>query len=235
MTTIDNPMAITSPRDLPNTFPVSRRERPAKPALTREKIIDAALIIVRDEGIEKVTMRRIAADLDTGPASLYVYVRNTEDLYAQILDALLAPILPVGPSGSWRDRLIALLMSYTNVLFEHPQAVRMSIGTRPSGTNYLAIVESILTLLSEGGVPNRGAAWAVDQLLAFATSAASQGSSEPAGVSALEQAIGSVSGERFPHISALGAELLSGQGSERFVWGLNVIINGVMSTPRPRF
>src|SRR4051794_25633292 len=80
--------------------PRSRRERPAKPALSRPGIVDAALTILRDEGLAKVTMRRIAAALDTGPASLYVYVHNTEDLHAQILDALLADIAtPAG--GDW--------------------------------------------------------------------------------------------------------------------------------------
>src|ERR1700709_360112 len=91
--------------------PRSRRERPAKQALTRQGIIDAALVILRDEGLDKVTMRRIAAALDTGPASLYVYVRNTEDLHAQILDALLEPV-GAPATGPWRDRLKALLTSY---------------------------------------------------------------------------------------------------------------------------
>ena len=53
--------------------PVSRRDRPAKPPLSREGVIAVSLRIMRDEGLEKVTMRRIAAELDTGPASLYVY------------------------------------------------------------------------------------------------------------------------------------------------------------------
>ena len=50
----------------------SRRERPAKQALTRQGIIDAAFVIMGEEGLGRVTMRRIAQALDTGPASLYV-------------------------------------------------------------------------------------------------------------------------------------------------------------------
>ena len=216
-----------------NLIPPLKRERTPKPPLTREKIIATALALVQAEGIARVSMRRIAAELDTGPASLYAYVKNTEDLYAQILDALLAPVTPIGSEGSWRERLIALLASYTNVLFEHPQIARLSMITRPSGPNYLAIVETVLTLLGDGGVPNRGAAWALDLLLDFATATAAGRDSGTASVSALETAIGSVSSERYPHISVLGSEILSGEASARFTWGLNVIINGVMSTPRP--
>src|SRR6478672_908507 len=86
----------------------SRRERPAKPALSREGIVAAALAVLRAEGLERVTMRRVAAELDTGAASLYVYVRDTEDLHAQLLDALLGPVADAIPAGgTWRERLAA--------------------------------------------------------------------------------------------------------------------------------
>ena len=75
--------------------PRSRRERPAKPALTREGIVAAAVAVLRAEGLRKVTMRRLAEELDTGPASLYVYVRNAAELHAAILDELLGTVGPV--------------------------------------------------------------------------------------------------------------------------------------------
>src|ERR1700761_1100430 len=95
-----------TPRSPAGAARPSRRERPAKPALTREGIIAAAARILRDEGLGKVTMRRVAQELDTGHASLYVYVRNTEDLHAQLLDAQLAGALAgPPPEGTWRSRL----------------------------------------------------------------------------------------------------------------------------------
>ncbi|MFK4274211.1 TetR/AcrR family transcriptional regulator, partial [Streptomyces milbemycinicus] len=68
--------------------PISR-ERPAKPALSRRWIVDTAVRIMRAEGLGKVTMRRLAQELDTGPSSLYVYVANTAELHAAVLDSLL--------------------------------------------------------------------------------------------------------------------------------------------------
>ena len=67
---------------------VSRRERPAKAPLSRESIVAATLRLL-DGGVERVTMRRVAAELDTGPASLYVYVRDTEELHTAVLEELL--------------------------------------------------------------------------------------------------------------------------------------------------
>ena len=152
----------------------SRRERPAKPALTREGIIATAVALVRSEGLARVTMRRLAQELDTGPASLYVYVRNTDELHAAVLDELLGVVdlTPVTADGEWRDRLIELLTSYTMVLFSYPGLAQSALVARPSGAHYLDLLEAVLALLDEGGVPPDRAAWAVDLLLHFATSSA---------------------------------------------------------------
>ena len=222
----------------PNRPPRSRRERPAKPALTRQGIIDAALTILRDEGLSRVTMRRIATALDTGAASLYVYVRDTEDLHAQILDALLGSVEPARSAGTWRERLKALLTRYLLLLYDYPEIARMAMSTQPSGPNYLALVDAVLGLLREGGVPDREAAWTVDLLLLFATANAAEQSTRQASgrlaaeISALSVEIAGAEAERYPHIARLGDELLSG-GPVRFQWGLDVLLAGILATPRP--
>ncbi|QIY94277.1 TetR/AcrR family transcriptional regulator [Streptomyces sp. S1D4-11] len=215
--------------------PISRRERPAKPALTRQGIIDAALAILRDEGLGKVTMRRIAAALDTGPASLYVYVRNTGDLHAQILDSLLGPVkVPASEAGTWRDRMKALLAGYGEVLFRHPEIARMAMSTQPSGPNYLALADAILGLLDEGGVSGREAAWAMDLLLLYPTAVAVEHSSpksatREAEFSALAAKIATADPARYPHVARLGDTLVSGDGPGRSDWALDVILDGVLA------
>src|ERR1700754_3639375 len=85
--------------------PRSRRDRPAKPALSRDAIVEAGLQIVRKEGIDALTMRRIAQALDTGPASLYVYVANRDELWELLFDAAIASVTtePTDPSR-WREQ-----------------------------------------------------------------------------------------------------------------------------------
>jgi AcrR family transcriptional regulator len=221
---------------------VSRRERPAKPPLTREGIVAAAGRIMQAEGLDRVTMRRLAQELDTGPASLYVYVRNTAELHAAMLDELLAQVdlSPVSAAGDWRERLIAVLWSYTRILFEQPGLAPSVLVTRPSGPAYLSLAEGILALLSDGRVPPDRAAWAVDLLLHFATStAAEQGTRQRAADTADEEdalaaALRAASPAAYPHLVALGAdELLSGPGPDRLTWAFTVLINGFLVTPRP--
>src|SRR3954462_6075528 len=86
--------------------PRSRRDRPAKPALSREAIIEAGLAIARTEGIDALTMRRLAQALDTGPASLYVYVANRDALWELLFDAALATVTPEPTDPTrWREQL----------------------------------------------------------------------------------------------------------------------------------
>jgi AcrR family transcriptional regulator len=218
----------------------SRRERPAKPALTRQGIIDAGLSIMNEEGLSKVTMRRIAGALDTGHASLYVYVRDVEDLHAQILDALLAPVAAAAPpAGPWRDRLKALLTGYGEVLRARPEIARMALSTQPGGPNYVALVDAVLGLLLEGGASDRAAAWGVDLLLLYPTASAVEHSGPrpsrhaPGDVDAMATALAEVDASSRPHITRLGQHLLSGRPGTRASWAMDVLIDGILAASPP--
>jgi len=221
--------------------PVSRRERPAKPALTRAGIVAAAVAVMRAEGLEKVTMRRLAQELDTGPASLYVYVANTAELHAAVLDELLGEVdLDTAASGDdWRDRLVGVLTSYTRVLFAHPALARMAVSARPHGEHYLRLVERLIALQIEGDVPPERAGLGVDVLLQVATAtAAEHATRQEAGTDeaewdALTRAISEVPASTHPHLHALGTRLLDGSPEEHLAWCFRVVINGIANTPAP--
>ncbi|GGY17095.1 TetR/AcrR family transcriptional regulator [Streptomyces xanthochromogenes] len=220
--------------------PRSRRERPAKSALTHAGIVSTAVRLMESEGLQRVTMRRLAQELDTGPASLYVYVANTAELHAAILEALLGAVdlAPVGARGDWRERLLRVLGSYVEVLFAHPGLARSALVARPSGPHYLALVEGILGLLHEGGVPDAQAAWGVDVLLQVATATAAEQSTRAQSPTADDEhdALTAVLREApagvYPRIAALGDDLVSGTPEQRFAWIFRAVINGTKTTPR---
>ncbi|MFJ2651129.1 TetR/AcrR family transcriptional regulator [Streptomyces sp. NPDC087420] len=231
------------------SVPRSRRERPAKAALTHDGIVAAAVGLMRAEGLQRVTMRRLAQELDTGAASLYVYVANTAELHAAILEELLGGVelAPGGGGGGvtrgegegegWCDRLVSLLGSYTRVLFEHPSLAHSALVARPSGPHYLALVEAILALLHEGEVPDAQAAWGVDVLLQVATATAAEQSTRGRAADAeaehdrLVAALRDVSAVTHPRIAALGTALLSGSHEQRLAWIFRMVINGARNTP----
>ncbi|MGW3447784.1 TetR/AcrR family transcriptional regulator [Streptomyces sp. NPDC001076] len=215
--------------------PHSRRERPAKPPLTREGIVAAAVGILRAEGLQKVTMRRLAQDLDTGAASLYVYVRNTAELHAAVLDELLGTVGPAPTEGDWRERLERVLIAYTRMLLEYPSLARSALTSWPSGPHYLDLIETLLGLLDEGGVPRERAAWGVDLLLQRATATAAEHAGEASREDwdALGRALSRVSDRTHPHIAAASGVLLSGAPEARVSWAFQALINGIERTPVP--
>ncbi|MET9262282.1 TetR/AcrR family transcriptional regulator [Amycolatopsis sp. NPDC004079] len=217
----------------------NRRERPAKPALSREGIIAAALDVVRREGAERVTMRRLAKELDTGPASLYVYVRDTDELHAAVLDELLGEVTATTAGSDWRSRLWTVVSTYRDVLYAHPGLARVALVSPLNGPNYLAIVDTVLGLLAEAGVPSGPAAWTVDLLLLVATASAVEHSTRKDRPDsqqrhdALAETVRGLSPETHPHIVAASENLFSGNADTRSRWAIDALLNGARTTPLP--
>ncbi len=218
--------------------PRSRRDRPAKPALTREGIVAAAVAVMRAEGLERVTMRRLAQELDTGAASIYVYVSNTAELHAAVLDRLMEGLLDSArPGGEWRERLVAILTAYTELLFEYPSLARSALVARPTGPGYLDLLETLLSLLHDGGVADDRAAWGVDLLLQTATATAAEQATrghafESAGEQdAFERIVRGAPADTYPHVAAMADNLLRGPGRTRLTWAFHVLIDGIAHTP----
>ena len=101
--------------------PRSTRDRPAKAPLSEEAIVDAAVAILTAEGLEAVSMRRIAAALDTGAGSLYVYVEGRDGLLEAMFDRIIATVKLETPDPSrWRAQLHSLLGRLRAELVTHP-------------------------------------------------------------------------------------------------------------------
>jgi len=223
--------------------PRSRRDRPAKPALSREAIVEAGLQIVREEGIEALTMRRLAQALDTGPASLYVYVANRDELWKLLFDAAIASVeTEPTDAARWREQLLALAKRIVQVMAEeYPGIAKLAMAHIPSGENALRISESILSLLKAGGVEDQAAAYAVDLLSTYVNAIAYEHSSYRAvhidpehelhEVAQLAERFATLSPERYPTLAALGPRMTYGDGDERFALGLDVLLNGLLATP----
>jgi AcrR family transcriptional regulator len=223
--------------------PRSRRDRPAKPALSREAIIAAALDLARTEGVEAISMRRLAQALDTGPASLYVYFASQDELWDQLFDAAIGTIEvePTDPAR-WREQLQALVRRMVGMMAdEYPGMAKLAMARIPTGDNAFRVTESMLSLLKAGGASDQAAAYAADLVSMYATAIAYEQSlyrtlySEPAqeerDVARLTQRFGEIDAARFPTVAALGPAMTKGDGEERFSLGLDVIINGLLSTP----
>ncbi|WAZ24066.1 TetR/AcrR family transcriptional regulator [Streptomyces cinnabarinus] len=221
-----------------STQPVSRRARPAKAPLSRDVIVRTGLDILDRDGLDALTMRRVAKELDTGPASLYVYVAHRDDLMAAMLDEALAPVprTPLPAEAGWRDRLHALVGAAVEAMSRHEGLAQVALGAIPTGDNALLVVDRLLALLKEGGLDDTTAAWAVDLLYLHIAAAAAEQSTydrKPAGeeatVAAADRRYAALPADRYPMVTALRGPLLS--PGDRDTWGVDVLINGILHTP----
>ena len=224
---------------MPNTEG-GRRERPAKPALSLEWIVAETIQIMRTEGLERATMRRVAQALDTGPASLYVYVANTAELHAAVLDELITSIEP--GAGDWLTRLESVLGKYAEVLFAYPGLARSALVQRPTGPHAVRLYDQVLGLLLEGDIAPQRAAWGVELLLQHVTATAAEHSAPaPSDVYApaddasqmdtLRRALRGADPATSPHVAAHAEALLAGTPAQRQAWAIRALANGIAATP----
>jgi len=122
-----------------------------RPRYTREQIAAAALALADAEGIEAVSMRRVAAELGAGTMTLYHYVQTKDDLLALMQDAVIAElIVPEAELAvGWREALIQLAERSRATLRRHPWAI--SFPHALLGPNGLRHVEQSLAAVA--GMP----------------------------------------------------------------------------------
>src|SRR5579859_829561 len=98
-----------------------------QPPLSREQIVRAAIELADENGIDTVSIRRIAARLNAGATTLYWHVPSKSDLYELMFDAAFAELDFPRPSGDWRADLRLCAQRVHEVLNRHPWLVLLGI------------------------------------------------------------------------------------------------------------
>ncbi len=147
------------------------RSRGTKTILTRDAIATAALRALASGGPEGLTMRKVAALLDTGPSSLYAHVKNLEDLQGLVLDEMSTTIslTPAAAVADPVDAVVALMQSYATALREHPGTAAIALVTPPVGPGFLDFAEAFAATLQRLGIDNAETMGAFDKLVLLVT------------------------------------------------------------------
>jgi AcrR family transcriptional regulator len=211
---------------------------PRKPmrrhGLSRAAIIEAGLRVVRKEGLDALSMRRIATELDTGPASLYAHVANKDELLELLFDEVAGEIpLPEPDPARWREQLTQLWIDSHATMLRYGDIARFAIGHIPVGPNSMRLSDLTMALLRAGGVPDRAVAWAVDVVGGFVTFRAVEDATredaakDPAFYRRYQEYFAGLPAGRFPVTAALADQLTTGDEMERFRFGLELLVGGL--------
>jgi AcrR family transcriptional regulator len=122
--------------------------------LSRERVIDAAIELADRNGIESLTMRKLARELGVEAMSLYNHVANKGDLVGGIVDRIVGEFELPAAGGDWETAIRRCAISAHEVLLRHPWACSLVIspgGGPGSDTARMRYIEWLLAQLREAG------------------------------------------------------------------------------------
>lgn len=221
-----------------SAVPQTRR----KPPITVDRITDAALEVVATQGYDALTMRSVAAVLDTGPASLYAHVVNKADIDELIIGRLCAQlVLPQPDPAAWREQIRDVCAQMRDQYLQYPGISRAALAMVSTNLDVMRVSEGMLGILLAGGIAPQTAAWAIDSLYLYVSAYALENSlvtqrQAKAGddwILSREELVSRFTAlpeDRFPRTRRYAAELTSGTGHERFDFTLTLLIDNLAHT-----
>lgn len=217
----------------------------AKLPLSQEAIVDAAMRVLDAEGLDAVSMRRIATELGTGPASLYAHVANKDELLELMVERVAGEVrLPAAPDpGRWQEQLKEVARAVHRSMTEHRDLARAAMVGIPTGPNALRTSECLLAIMKAGSVPDMQAGWFLDRMFIYINGDAYEGSLWQAKIpeGSLPEAFAgeyftqihdyfqSLPADRFPRITQMVDTMFSGGSEERFEFGIDLLVRGLAS------
>jgi AcrR family transcriptional regulator len=220
----------------------ARGERGPQPSRDRDSIAQAAIAVADAEGIEAVSMRRIAAELGTGASALYRYFARKDDLLNLMIDGALAG--EAAPSfGDWRADMRATAHELRARFKDHPWLCSVLAGKPTLGPNRMRALEQALSRLESTHLGLRDRLVLIDTVTSYvrgfvASEVADTGARAQSGISDAqweteqsEYAAALKRSGKYPLTTALFDELETSEPQHRqdegFSAGLDIILDGI--------
>jgi AcrR family transcriptional regulator len=222
-------------------MPTPTRSRPGpRRILSETEIMEAALDLLDEGGVNAASVRGIAARVGVAPNALYTYFPDKAAVVKAIVEHLLGTVdLAVFSDRNvpWRQRIESLAMELRERLTAHPGAVNLMIGGPMDGPRALALNEHLMEALQESGLDAAEIARASYLLIVYvfgsiALEAAELGdglssSSEAERISNRYEGFSAIPASDYP-LSAGAARIMATYVStEQYRWGLHKVLDGI--------
>jgi TetR/AcrR family transcriptional regulator, tetracycline repressor protein len=215
-----------------------------RPRLSKAAVVERGLALADAEGLEAVTIRRLAAELGVTPMALYWHFRNKDELLTGLAEALWGELdTRVDPGDVWPDQLRGLLESLVRVLRRHPSASQLLIGSEKRMSEAANVASEIaLEVLGRGGFDAEHSAAIVRQalftavMLAMSEPGFEPGMTEAERVEHQRQAqvrLALLPPDRFPMLVAAAGPMTACDNPDfHYQVGVDVFIAGVQALSR---
>lgn len=212
----------------PTTTESPRKDPRAR--LDREQVAEAALELLDRDGLETLSMRRLADHLGVGTMTLYGYFASKDDLLDAVIDAAVADRDQPQLDGPWQDQLRQLMQASRRSLERHPSLVKVRAERPVLRPEALRFAELGLTILRGAGFSRMDAARAFRLLFTYVFGYVSFSPDEHADEArnASRAAAAQLPPDEYPAIAESAEELADAMaGGATFDFGLDLIIAGL--------
>jgi AcrR family transcriptional regulator len=145
-----------------------RAPRRSRNSLSRDEIIRAALMIVDEDGLDALSMPRLARTLECGTMTVYGYFSNKADLLEALLATVMGEVtLPVGADGDWETRVVEWIRNLRRALLAHPISPLLTRHEVTKTPAVLRQLDAALRVLRDGGFERDTAVRALYALIAY--------------------------------------------------------------------
>jgi TetR/AcrR family tetracycline transcriptional repressor len=212
--------------------------RPPRHSLSDQRILDEALALVDQAGLDALTTRALGQRLGVDPTAVYRHFRNKDELLNALADRIIGSGTPPAAStdgdGSPRGQLRSACLALRRALLAHPAMTAIIVRRPPRGSNTWAATEHALGLLRQAGFDDGDAARAYQALLYYtlghamleAPYAALDPNQAAAELTASRLMYQSLPAGDYPNTAAVAPHLY-GSLEEQFTYGLDRLLDGL--------
>jgi AcrR family transcriptional regulator len=203
---------------------------------SREALAAAGLELLDREGLDALTMRRLATAAGVGTMTLYGYFRDKDDLLDAVIDAAAARHAIPELRGDWRAQLRTLFAHFEAVLAAHPALVAVRLRRPILTTGGFRVTEQGMRILLEAGFDRAQAARAFRALFvhSFGSAGLRPHGGNPGEDASVRAAIAALPAAEFPALAASAPELAATMEPDaQFAADLELILDGLAARLRP--
>jgi AcrR family transcriptional regulator len=212
-------------------------------ALSRERIVEAAVELLDANGESGLTFRTLTERLATGAGAIYWHVANKGELLDAATDGVLATALKAGSPGSPRDEVRAVALGLFDAIDRHPWLATQLALQLSRGSVTPRIFEAVGRPVHALGVPEGHRFTTTSALVSYILGAAGQNAANarlpvvPANRTEFLDTVASaweeLDPEEYPFTRSVAAELRGHDDREQFLAGVDLILAGITAVHRP--
>jgi AcrR family transcriptional regulator len=212
-------------------------DRPRREPLTRGRIVEAALRIMDEEGLDAVSMRRVGRELGVEAMSLYNHVRDKEDVLDGVSEAVLSEFR-IPQTDDWVEAARDTAREFRRLLLAHPAVITLMTERKRPFTNpeSLTVYEYALDLFRRAGLPVEESVKAFHTFGGFILGMVTMelgpmvgGPADQAHLRGHEEMARLIDSASLPRLQEALPHLIDCDVEEQFEFGLSLLIDGLRS------